>query len=185
MRVRSAVCALLALSLGGCVLFVYEPKLRVESEAEGWESDREMQYRADATYSGRLSDVLISVRADDPFTPVRARVRPGAAVTLTVQRAGGVAGSVGAWRLGDRQDRYFKSRVPRSFAFGDVLDVPAGTDLLLEFDPRTVIEGDEPASGDVVAFELHIESAGDSETVPVALRVADVHRDWAIGPPTR
>lgn len=186
MSARSPIaCALLAVTLGGCVLYVYEPKLRVESEAEGWVQDKDMQSSADATFTGRLAEAVVSARADDPYTPVRTRVRPGAAATVTVFRDGGAPGPVGAWRIGDRKGRYVKSRVPRPFAFGDVLDVPEGTDLLLEFDPRSVVPGEAPSSGDLIAFTLRIESGGDTETITVALRVADVHRSWAIGLPTR
>lgn len=180
-----AACALLAVSLGGCVLYVYEPDLRVESEIDGWESTAAMARQADAAFHARLADVLVSVRADDPFTPVRARVRPGAAATVTVLRDGGAAGTVGAWRLGDRNGLYLSSRVPRPFAFGDALEAPAGAELLLEFDPHTVVDGDSVTSGCMVAFSLRFESGGDVETMPVALRVADVHRGWAIGPPVR
>ena len=183
--IPTVACALLLMTLGGCVLYVYEPKLRVESEVAGWWSGQEMQSEADAAYDGRLAYVLVSVRADDPFTPVRTRVRPGREAKVTIQRAGHEGAPAGAWRLGDRNERYFKSRVPRVFAFGDALDVPAGTVLLLEFDPRSLVAGDSPTTGDLIACELRIESGADSETVPVALRVADVDRSWAIGPPTR
>ena len=172
---------ILALSLSGCLVRVYDPRLELSSDVEGWHTEPGLSYQADAAYRDQRGELTVSARADDPYTPVRLRVRPADAAIVTVSRPGNKLGVAGAWRLGDRAGHYLETRVPRALEFGTPLHVPAGADLLIEFDPAAVCPDASLSEGDTVAIDVRIASSGSVETIPVRLSVTERDRKWYIG----
>jgi len=112
---------------------------------------------------------------------VRLRVRPGDRASVTVTKESASTGALGAWRLTDREGHFVATRVPRVLGLGETVTVPAGTDLLVEFDPGTVFPGSSLSSGDPIEIDLSVQVRDDIESVPVRLTVADTHRGWYVG----
>ena len=170
-----------AFLLGGWLIRVKDRTLEIAADTEGWRTPRGLVSRSDASYHGRLADLLVSARADDPYTAVRLRVRPGAAAAVTLSREDPAPGDIGAWRLTDRKSHYVGTRVPRTFGFGEAVSVPPDTDLVVEFDPGTVHPGSSLAGDDPIQFDLRVQVGNELEAVAVRLRVVDTHRGWYVG----
>jgi hypothetical protein len=182
-----------AVLLGGCMVQMKDPTLKVGADSDEWQTNAESDTRSDASYHGRLADLVVSGKAADPYTPVRLRVRPSDAATVTVSREDGYTGVAGAWRLRDRnvyvggwrpadpKEYYIGTRVPCALGFGDPVAVPSGTDLVVEFDPGTVSPGTSLSSGDHIEFDVRVQVRDDIEFVPVRLKVLDTDHHLYIG----
>jgi hypothetical protein len=182
-----------AVLLGGCMVQMKDPTLKVGADSDEWQTNAEFDSRSDASYHGRLADLVVSAKAADPYTPVRLRVRPGDAALVTLSREDGSTGVLGAWRLRNRnvdvgawppadpKEYYIGTRVPCALRFGDPVAVPSGADLVVEFDPGTVSPGTSLSSGEPIEFDLRVQVGDDVEFVPVHLKVLDTHHRLYVG----
>jgi hypothetical protein len=167
--------------LGGCAIWVHAPRISVASA--GAESITAAEPKRAAVVRLWADDVavVVTVRADDPYSPVRVQVVPAGAAEIGVS-TDGVEAVVGAWRLGDGRRRYLRTRVPRSLVPYVAVEVPAGAELLLEFDPGVVTPRKDLAVGDEIAFDVYVVLAdGRTRDIPVRLYVTELSRDWHIG----
>ena len=178
---RAALVLALVAWLTGCAVEVGYLELTIRDEAGVFTPSPSRGWWAD--HDGRLAAVSLAVSANDPYTPVKVRVRPTGAATVTVTRDGARTAPAGAFRLTDGGENYIGTRVPRAFRFGEALGVPAGADLLLEFDPGTVLDDDSVSEGDEIGFDLRVDVGAESEVLPVRLTVEDIDRDWSLRAP--